>query len=176
MRVVVLIFLSLLGGLTGSCQKKITLLFNIKLDTSNIIKMENLNIQLIFKNVGTTDLLVTRLFDYTYKEHVNRPKPVGDLIWEVEKFNQNKYIEQPITEISGNIPFYVPKEEQFDTLKPKKSIIKEYPLWDYYQLGVGSYRVRAKYVIPQGTGVPVKFLYSNWYKFYIKKPIRYFLE
>ena len=172
MKRIFFVFLFLINALNSTCQKKINFLFSIKLDSFNVNEEKDLNIRLIFVNFGDTNLLVTRQLQYTYKKGI-RPKS-GDLIWEVEKLSKGKYYEQSVKTLFSPLPFYVPKEEQFDTLAPKKNTFKIFPLYYFYQLDVGVYRVRAKYIIPSQSGLPIKFLYSNWLKFNIKKPIRYF--
>lgn len=172
MKTAILVFLSFTLFLSSCCQKMKNLLFDIKLNSSIVSQEGDLNIQLLFKNIGDTNILVTRLLQHTYKKGL-RPK-TGDLVWEVESINENRYYEESVKTLFSPLPFYVPKGEQFDTLLPKKEIIKVFPLYHFYQLGVGSYRVRAKYIIPLEAKLPIKFLYSNWYKFNIQKEINYF--
>lgn len=173
MKTIFFIFFFILGRVSVvNSQDNLPLNLKLNLKVLNVTKLVDLTIEIIFKNNGNTDLLITRNFVYGYKKGLIPYKP-ADFIWEVEKIKNKHYIQQSIDGILDEAPIFIPENELYDTLKPGQIISHKFRLNLFYQLGKGSYRVRAKYIIPLASRLPIKFMYSKWLKFNIKNTISF---
>lgn len=170
MKSLVIIFALLVNGtcvLLGN-EEKDCLTFSISFDQDSITNYSQLNkVTGALTNDFNQNIYISKYLIYGYYDRViDYDDSAANLIWEVYKLVDSSYIAQKSIDLHPSFPLntYI---NTYDTLLPDQTVTNEFNLFGIYQFTRGTYRIRAKLILPPINMCCFKEVYSNWLTFHI---------